>query len=58
MKKYSELSDEERREVERKIALAIESTKIYSDEPLTENDKNILENLIRDNLHLLDRMEK
>jgi len=58
LKVYEELTVEEKNEVERKIAIAIESTKLYSETSLTNHDKNVLENLLRENLYLLERIEK
>ena len=58
MKVYEELTAEEKEEVEKKIALAIESTKLYDKTFLTDHDKNVLETLLRENLYLLERIKK
>lgn len=55
MKTYNELSVEEKNETERKIERALDSAHDYKGEGITEHDRKVIGDYLRDHLEILER---
>lgn len=57
MKRYTELNEEERKEVDKKIEYALDSTSNYKGERPTPHDRNIIRNYLKEDLSWIKKIK-